>query len=67
MSYFTLPHHIPAVPFNLLHLVSTINDSSDGPVYICIEYKDSRMDEKENLDESKISGDCIFAYTAYLY
>ena len=24
--------------FNLLHLVSTINDSSDGSVDICVEY-----------------------------
>ena len=34
--------------FNLLHLVSTINDSSDGSVDICVEYKDSRIDEIEN-------------------
>ena len=34
--------------FKLLHLVSKINNSSDGFVDICVEYKDLRMDEIEN-------------------
>ena len=32
----------------LLHLVSKINNSSDGLVDISVEYKDLRMDEIEN-------------------
>ena len=34
--------------FKHLHLVSKINNSSDGFVDICVEYKDLRMDEIEN-------------------